>query len=120
MAVIQHENFKKRGYNFVAAFDSDPKIQGKTLANGLVIQPLTEIKRAALDLGIEIGVVTTQPSQAQQAADMFEEAGIRAVLNFAPYQVRQSDSCIVENADFTVNLDNLAYHLGKKDRYGKA
>ena len=55
MAVIQHENFLKRGYKFVAAFDSNPKYHGKTLANGLTIKPLDEIGNRTRELGIEIG-----------------------------------------------------------------
>jgi len=115
MALVQHENFFKRGYRFVAAIDSDIKKIGKRLSHELIIQPDTKIKQLTQELGIEIGVITTPSSQAQKVADMLMDAGIRAILNFAPIQVSKSEHCLVQNVDFTVSLDNLAYHLKKID-----
>lgn len=113
MALVENENFPKRGYRFVAAFDSDPEKIGKRLRCGLIIRSVTDIERLIQELGIEVGVITTPPSQARGVADMLVEVGIRAILNFAPIQVRQTEHCLVVNVDFTVNLDNLAYHLSK-------
>jgi len=115
MALVRHENFLKRGYKFVAAFDSDEQKIGKTLPSGLIIQPVDQIEPLTIALGIEVGVVATRSSQAQAMTERFVDAGIKAVLNFSPIQVRQPENCLVENVDFTVNLDNLAYHLGKVD-----
>ncbi|MFH0843933.1 MAG: redox-sensing transcriptional repressor Rex [Pseudomonadota bacterium] len=114
-ALIRHEKFFKRGYRFVAAFDSDPEKIGKKLVHNLIIQPMSEIKKVAGALKIEIGVITTPSSQAQAVADMLVDAGIRSILNFSPIQVRppKGKGCLVENVDFTVKLDNLAYHLSK-------
>jgi redox-sensing transcriptional repressor len=112
-ALVEYENFKKRGYRFVAAFDSDPRKIGKKLPCGLLIQSLSKMKQLTQELGIELGVIATPPSQAQSAADMLVDTGIKAILNFSPTQVRKSEDCLVENVDFTVNLDNLAYHLDK-------
>jgi len=114
-ALVQHENFFKRGYRFVAAMDSDTKKIGKRLSRGLIIQPVANIKQLTQELGIELGVITTPSSQAQGVADMLVDAGIRAILNFAPIHVRKSEHCLVQNVDFTVSLDNLAYHLKKID-----
>jgi redox-sensing transcriptional repressor len=115
MALVQHENFFKRDYRFVAAFDSDPQKIGKGLSRGLIIQPVTKIEQLTQELGIELGVITTPSSQAQSVADMLVDAGIKAILNFSPIQVRMPKGCLVQNVDFTVNLDNLAYHLNKID-----
>jgi redox-sensing transcriptional repressor len=113
MALLSHENFLKRGYRFVAAFDKDPERIGEKLPSGLIVQPLENLKSLTRTLGIEIGVIAAPPSQAQTAADLFIEAGIKAILNFSPIQLRQPEHCLMENVDFTVNLDNLAYHLNK-------
>ena len=113
MALVQHKNFLKRGYRFFAAFDSDPRKTGQSLPMGLVIQPVSRIKDVVPELRLEIGVITTPASEAQQIADLFFESGIMAVLNFSPIQLRKPDCCLVENVDFTLNLDHLAYHLHK-------
>ena len=113
MALVQHKNFLKRGYRFFAAFDSDPRKTGQSLPMGLVIQHVSRIRNVVTELRLEIGVITTPASEAQQIADLFFESGIMAVLNFSPIQLRKPDCCLVENVDFTLNLDHLAYHLHK-------
>jgi redox-sensing transcriptional repressor len=97
----------------VAAIDSDPKKIGKTLLCGLTIEPTTKIKELIHALKIEIGVIATPPAVAQRVADLLIDAGVKALLNFAPIQVRVPKDCAIENVDFTVKLEDLAYHLGK-------
>ena len=113
MALVENANFAKRGYKFVAAFEVDPQKIGKKLPCGLVIQSVERLKTLTQELGIELGVIATQPSQAQTAADMLIETGIKAILNFSPVQLRQPKGCLLENVDFSVKLDDLAYHLSK-------
>jgi redox-sensing transcriptional repressor len=38
-------------------------------------------------------------------------SGVKAILNFAPTQLQVPEGMAVENVDFTVKLDNLAYNL---------
>jgi redox-sensing transcriptional repressor len=113
MALVENANFEKRGYKFVAAFDADTQKLGKELPCGLIIQPVEKLKPLTLELGIEVGVIATQSSQARSVADNLVEAGIKAIVNFAPVQLRQPEGCLLENVDFSVNLDDLAYHLSK-------
>jgi redox-sensing transcriptional repressor len=111
-AIIENENFKKRGYTFVVAFDSSRVKVGKKLPSGITIEPLNKIRELVEELGVEIGVITTPPYEAQRVADLLIDAGVKAILNFAPIQVRcQKGSCVVENMDFSVKLEHLAYHL---------
>ena len=114
-ALVENANFLKRGYRFVAAFDSDSKKIGKRLPCGLTIKSVADMKPLKQELGIELGVITTPPSQAQIAADMLADAGIGAIINFSPVQVRPLEGCLLENVDFSVKLDDLAYRLSKTD-----
>ena len=110
-ALVENENCRKRGYKFVAAFDSDPKKVGRTLPCGLTIEPASKITQLVRELHIEIGVITTPPFEAQKVTNLLIGSGIKAILNFAPVQVRAPGGCLVENVDFTVRLENLVYHL---------
>ena len=112
-ALVENENFRKRGYKIVATFDSEPKKLGNTLPCGIAIEPTTKIRELVQALHIEIGIITTPPHEAQRVADLLMDAGVKAILNFAPIQVRTSECCTVENVDFAVKLENLVYHLGK-------
>jgi len=112
-ALVENEDFKKRGYKIVAAIDSDHKKVGNILPCGLTIEPTTKIRELVQALRIEIGIITTPPHEAQRIADLLMDAGVKAILNFAPTQVRASECCTVQNVDFAVKLENLVYHLGK-------
>ncbi len=112
-ALVENENFKIRGYHFVAAFDSDPKKVGVSLPCGLTIESTRHIRERVWKLNVEIGVITTPPLEAQRVADLLMDAQVMAILNFAPIHLRTPECCVVENVDFTVKLENLAYHLAK-------
>ncbi len=110
-ALIAHENFAKQGYHFVAAFDIDPAKVGRKLASGLIIHHLSDLATVGAATGIEIGVISTPATAAQDIANRLSRVGIRGILNFAPVQIQVDDGLKIENVDFTVKLDNLAYHL---------
>jgi redox-sensing transcriptional repressor len=112
-ALVENDNFKVRGYRFVAAFDSDPKKIGKKLPCGLIIESTEQLRETVHARRVEIGVITTPRTAAQRIAELLMDAEVKAILNFAPVQVRPRKHCIVENVDFTVKLENLVYHLGK-------
>jgi len=112
-ALVENENFRRRGYKFLAAFDSDPKKVDGVLSCGLTIKPASKITRLVRELHIEIGVIATPPFEAQKVTNLLIDSGVKAVLNFAPVQVRAPEGCHVENVDFTVRLENLAYHISE-------
>ncbi len=114
-SLIENENFKKRGYIFEAAFDSDPGKQGQKLSYGLIIEPNSRIKPVCQAKQIEIGVIATPPHVAQKVCRRLLDAGVRGILNFSPIQVRTTAEVQAENVDFTVKLENLAYHLHRLD-----
>ncbi len=111
LALIRHSNFIKHGYVFTAAFDVDPNKVGKKLPNGLVINHVDELEEIVKERNIHIGVIATPASAAQSVANQLILAGINGILNFAPVQIQVPDCCHVENIDFTIKLDSIAYHL---------
>jgi len=111
LALVAHENFPKQGYEFVAVFDNDPKKVGRRLPGSQMIHGMGELSTVIKEKSIEIGVIATPAAHAQDTARLLVDAGIKAILNFAPLQIQMPEGFIVENVDFTVKLDNLAYHL---------
>ncbi len=110
-ALLAHQNFIRQGYEFAAVFDVDPAKVGRRLPSGQQIHHLDELEQVVKEKAIEIGVIATPASQAQAVAQRLIAAGIKAILNFAPTQLQVPEGLAVENVDFTVKLDNLAYHL---------
>jgi redox-sensing transcriptional repressor len=110
-ALIAHENFARQGYRFVAAFDNDPNKIGKKLSSGLLIDHIENLPAVKIKANIEIGVISSPASRAQDVANRLIDADVRAILNFAPVHIQAPPGFCAENVDFTVKLDNLAYHL---------
>ena len=120
VSLVENENFKKRGYLFVAAFDSDARKIGRQLPCGLTVESEGKIRELVPELDIEIGLITTPSRAAQRVTEILSAAGVKAILNFAPTQVRTHECCIVENVDFSVKLENLVYHLERLYKGGKS
>jgi len=110
-ALIRHGNFVKHGYIFTAAFDVDPQKVGKRLPNGLTINHVDEVEEVVREREVHVGIIATPASAAQSVANQLVLGGINGILNFAPVQIQVPDCCHVENVDFTIKLDAIAYHL---------
>jgi redox-sensing transcriptional repressor len=110
-ALIRHGNFIKHGYIFSAAFDADTQKVGKRLPNGLTINHVDELEEIVKERDVHVGLIATPASAAQSVANQLVLAGINGILNFAPIQIQVPDCCHVENVDFTIKLDAIAYHL---------
>ena len=110
-ALIRHANFLKHGYRFVAAFDVDSDKLGKELPNGLIIEHVDRFERVVKERNVEMGIIAVPPASAQSVANQLILAGINGILNFSPVQIQVPDCCRVENVDFSIKLDNLAYHI---------
>jgi redox-sensing transcriptional repressor len=110
-ALVAHENFARQGYWFVAAIDRDPAKIGVEITPGLLISPLEDLEAVCKLKKVEIGVIAVPSFAAQEVANRFISASIRGILNFAPAPIHVPEGCAVENVDFTVKLDSLAYFL---------
>jgi len=114
-ALLSYKDFLKQNYKIVAAFDIDPpKVIGKVsekLGKPVEVFHVERMKEVVKERKIDIGLITTPPSEAQNAADMLVEAEVKGILNFAPAHVIVPEGFVVKDVFFTTILDNLAYLL---------
>jgi redox-sensing transcriptional repressor len=112
---LSYKDFLKQDYQIVAAFDIDPpKVIGRVsekLRRPVEVLHIDRIKEVAKERKIEIGIITTPPSEAQNVANMLVEAKVRGILNFAPAQITVPEGYVVKDVFFTTILDNLTYLL---------
>lgn len=114
-ALLVYKDFLKQNYNIVAAFDIDPvgvtgrisERVGKPVEI-LYVDRLNEIVKAR---NIEIGIITTPPTEAQKVASMLVEAEVKGILNMSPSPVSVPKGVKLSNVFFTAALDNLVYYL---------
>ncbi|MBP1994771.1 redox-sensing transcriptional repressor Rex [Paenibacillus eucommiae] len=109
-ALCNYNTYLKDQMKIVAVFDASPQKIGETI-NNLTVQPIEELKDAVTRLGVRIGIITVPAIEAQNVANQFIHAGIEALLNFAPVIIKVPSEIRLHHADFTTELQSLAYYL---------
>lgn len=114
-ALLGNHGFDHCGVHIVAAFDRNDALDGLTIHE----KPIFSVRRM-VDLcrrmHIRIGIITVSPDQAQIVCDQLVSAGILAIWNFAPVQLRVPEHVIVRNEDLSSSLAMLAHQLQEKIR----
>ncbi|MCX6378309.1 MAG: redox-sensing transcriptional repressor Rex [Armatimonadetes bacterium] len=109
-ALVGYPGLKEHRFNLVAVFDNNVGKIGRPLWD-LQIQDITALKEANATLEARIAILAVPATAAQKAADLLVEAGVTAILNFAPVLLRVPRSVSVRNVSFLQELAVLSYHL---------
>ncbi len=113
-ALLNHAEFRSKGFNIVGAFDCDPFKIGEKIY-GIEVVCTKRLKEKVEELDIEMAILTTPPERAQRAVNHIVESGIKAIINFAPSRIRVPDDVHIEYVDFFHHLYTLAFKLSNKD-----
>jgi redox-sensing transcriptional repressor len=109
-ALMGYQGFEKYGLNIVAGFDIDDRIVSKTI-NGKKIFSIHRLKGAVKRMKVKIAILTTPQEEAQGAADLLVQAGIRGLWNFTPAHISVPDTVAIKNEDMAVSLAVLSQQL---------
>ena len=112
-ALLNHREFRRRGFTIVAAFDCDPFKIGET-AYGLEVYCTKTLVDKVPELDIEIGIITTPPERAQRAATQLVEAGIKGILNYSAARISVPDTVFVEYVDFFHQIYSLTFNISNR------
>jgi redox-sensing transcriptional repressor len=109
-ALSNYNAYLKDNMKIVAVFDAlDSKVGDKI--NNLTVQPMNELVETIKTHKIRIGIITVPATEAQSVVDAFVKAGIEAILNFAPAILKVPGDIRIHHADFTTELQSLAFYL---------
>jgi redox-sensing transcriptional repressor len=111
MALADYGGFNSEGFSIVALFDSDPAKVGRRTRRGVPVEPMETLAEIALRERISIAILAVPAAAAQRALDLVGQAGVRAVLSFAPAPLVPPAGVTLKGVDLAVQLENLAYHL---------
>lgn len=116
-ALVGYPGLKEQRLRLVAVFDNNYAKIGRRLWDMeiLDVSRLGEVNR---ELHAGIGIIAVPRQAAQGAADALIEAGVRAILNFAPANLRVPPGVMVRNVSFVQELAVLSYHLASTENEG--
>jgi redox-sensing transcriptional repressor len=112
-ALANFDRLSGEGFHAVGLFDNDPEKIGDRV-NGLAIEPVDDLSSAVADRSAVIGVIATPAGGAQEVADLLAGSGIRSILNFAPTVVKVPSGVKVRQADFSTEMQVLAFYLHER------
>lgn len=113
-ALVSYRGFKERGFNIVGVFDNDLTKIGKRLVN-LEVMGTEKLGQVISENDVRIGIITVPASAAQDAANLLVNAGIRAILNFAPTVLNLPDEIEMRDMDLSTRLELLTFRLCLRD-----
>lgn len=111
MALADYRGFNNAGFEIVALVDVDPEKVGRSSRSGIPVLPYSRLADVVRDNAVEIGVIAVTPEGAQEVHDALVAAGVLAVLNFAPVQIRTQQRVKVKTVDLRINLESLSFFL---------
>ncbi|MDI6891788.1 MAG: redox-sensing transcriptional repressor Rex [Actinomycetota bacterium] len=112
-ALLRYSGFREKGFLVVAIFDRDSKKVGRR-RDGLVVCDVSSLPEEVKRLGgVDIGIITTPASAAQEVADKLVSAGVKAILNFAPVSLDVPSDVFLREVDLSVELQILSFYLAK-------
>jgi len=111
LALSTYKGFRDRGFIITSIFDTDPAKIG-TIINGAEVMALDRLAEVVKQNKTQIGIIATPGSAAQETAEVLVEAGVQAILNFAPVVLNVPPEIELRNVDLAVNLEVLTFNVG--------
>jgi len=109
-ALAHYQGFRDRGFQATMIFDNDSKKIG-TKMGALVVQELAGMVEVIRQANIKVAMVATPADHAQEVTVQLVEAGVKAILNYAPIQITVPEDVRIEYIDPGTHLQKMSYYL---------
>ena len=102
-ALMRDLGLTQYGLNIVAAFDVNPDIVGKNVAD-IPIFDFREFRTRQRSTGVSIAIVAVPFENAQDVANTLVESNIKAIWNFTPYRIKVPRNIVLQNTSIYSDL----------------
>lgn len=109
-AIARYQGFCNRGFRIAMIFDKDPRKIGSK-SGEFIIQDESNLVDMIKDSGLKVAMVAVPNDQAQNVADKLVEAGVSAILNYAPINLDVPINVHVQYIDPVTHLQRMMYYL---------
>ncbi len=114
-AIADYGGFKGKGFHIVAIFDNNPDKLGTPMGiDNIAVQPVSDLADTIKSKGITVGIIAVPAEEAQAVARTMVEAGVKAILNYAPITLTVPSNVRVQYIDPVVGLQRMTYYLPEK------
>lgn len=109
-ALAGYNGFSERGFHIQMIFDNKPEKIGSQVGE-FVIKDVKTLKAEIAAAGIKMAMIAVPAPQAQTVADQLVEAGVKAILSYAPVNLNVPAGVRVQNIDPSIHLQRMTYYL---------
>ena len=109
-AIARYNGFANCGFHVAIVFDNNPDKIGNHI-DDYTIFDMTELVQKIKESGIQVAMITTPASAAQDVADQLVKAGIKSILNYAPINLHVPHGVKVQYIDPVIHLQRMTYYL---------
>jgi redox-sensing transcriptional repressor len=109
-ALARYQGFRDRGFRVAMVFDNDPEKIGMQVSE-YVIRDARELGKGIREAGIRVAMVCVPAAVAQVVTTQLVEAGVRAILNYAPISLSVPAGVRVQYLDPSIGLQRMTYYL---------
>jgi redox-sensing transcriptional repressor len=109
-AVANYPGFHNRGFHIVAIFDNDKSKVGKPIGK-FTVEDTEDMVERIKELGVKLAMLTVPAPAAQSVADLLVQAGVKAILNYAPISLNVPSGVKVQYIDPSTHLQRMTYYL---------
>jgi redox-sensing transcriptional repressor len=117
-AVARYKGFADRGFHIAYVFDAAPEKVGKHIG-GFDIYPMEQLNEIIQQNNIRIAMIAVPAESAQRVANLLIEAGVQAILNYAPINLNVPDEVHVQYIDPVIHLQRMTFYLSQEQPAGK-
>jgi len=111
-AIADYGGFAGKGFMITAIFDNEPDKIGKPMGiSSLIVRDVSGLADAIRSSETKIGIIATPARDAVAVAKTMAEAGVKAILNYAPITITVPAGVRVQYIDPVVGLQRMTYYL---------
>ena len=109
-AIARYQGFANRGFRVAMVFDNNPALIGQKVGE-FVIRDTQKMVDTIREAGIKVAMLTVPASAAQEVANQLIEAGVKAILNYAPISLSVPQGVMLQYIDPSTGLQRMTYYL---------
>ncbi len=109
-ALVSYKEFTRQGFSIIKIFDNDQRKIGSN-HKGITVSDIANLESEISESNIEIVILAVPATVAQYIVDDVCRAGVKAILNFAPINLRVPPNVYLRNENMSMELEYLSFAM---------
>jgi len=116
-ALVGYKEFQRQGFDIRLVFDNDQRKIGSN-HKGIIVSDIKNLEQDLKAHNIDLVIITVPSTVAQYIVDDVVKAGTKAILNFAPINLKVPDDVFLRNENMSIELEYLTFALTNRQKPG--